>query len=123
MNNQLQTVLDFKTNNLTIAIIDLKLAIALILVTAIASVNISLVNAQTDDVQADYLEDIQAGKNSEWQFSGTTESVSIEDDISTLEEYRIQNSDVSDIQLTEGSRRGTNNSIQDYSIKTDIFNY
>ena len=123
MNNQLQTVLDFKTNSLRIAIVDLKLAIALILVTAIASVNISPVNAQTDAVPADYLEDIQAGKDSEWQFSGTTESVSIEDDISNLEEYRIQNSDVSDIQLTEGSRRGTNDSIQDYSIKTDIYNY
>ena len=80
--------------------------------------------AQTNTVESDYLEDIEAGNEGQWGFSGTSESVSIEDEILNLEEYDLEESDSTDLRLNEESRRrNSRRGIKDYSIETEIYDY
>ncbi|MEM8720659.1 MAG: hypothetical protein AAGE84_15390 [Cyanobacteria bacterium P01_G01_bin.39] len=80
--------------------------------------------AQTSITESDYLENIEAGNDSQWGFSGTSESVSVEDEILNLEEYDISESDSTDLWLNEESRRrNSRRGIKDYSIETEIYGY
>ncbi|MEM7591050.1 MAG: hypothetical protein AAF383_05940 [Cyanobacteria bacterium P01_A01_bin.83] len=79
--------------------------------------------AQTNITESDYLENIEAD-DSQWDFSGTSESVSVEDEISNLEEFDISEFDSRDLRLDEESRRrNSRRGIKDYSIETEVYDY
>lgn len=81
-------------------------------------------NAQTERSQYSFLEGIEAGKDSGWQFSSTSESLSVKDDIKNLEEYSVSESDVTDIELEAESNEGINRRwTKDYSVEAEVYDY
>lgn len=82
------------------------------------------VNAQTSTSEHDFLEDIKAGTNVDWNFSSENESISIKDNINELEEYNLSEVDSIDVQLTEENRRwGNRGQARDYSIEAEVYDY
>lgn len=117
MNNKHQTKSNFSLNTLA-------LSSAIALGTLLAIIYGLPANAQTNTKEPSYLEDIEAGKDSEWNFSGTSESVSIEDRIPNLQEYSIDDLDSTDVELVEKSRRrDTRRGIKDYSVEVEVQDY
>ncbi len=81
-------------------------------------------NAQTKISQSGYLEDIQAGKDEEWNFSGVDESLSIEDEIQELGEYRISEPQLLDLEATvENNKWGDERFIERYYLEAEIYEY
>lgn len=90
----------------------------------IISICSSPINAQTSTSEHDFLEDIKAGNNGDWNFSSENESISIKDNINKLEEYNFSEVDSIDVQLTEENRRwGNRGRAKDYSIEAEIYDY
>ena len=116
MNNKFQTILNSEIEKLGIFT-------AIALTVTIAPMLNFPANAQTD-AEPNNLENIEAGTNSEWSFSGTSESLSIEDEVGNLQNYSIQNSELNDLKLTEESRRrDSDRGIKDYGVEAEVYNY
>lgn len=111
---------DTKRNLSAIVKVAAKGIMTTILLTTIAGLP---AKAQTNITESDYLENIEAD-DSQWDFSGTSESVSVEDEISNLEEFDISEFDSRDLRLDEESRRrNSRRGIKDYSIETEVYDY
>ena len=84
-------------------------------------------NAQTNSLESDFLKDIEAGENMEWNFSSSDEPISVKDDLKELGDYSISESDPIDFELEEnGQRLDTRRYpqyIERYSIETEVYDY
>ncbi|WP_019509608.1 hypothetical protein [Pleurocapsa sp. PCC 7319] len=82
-------------------------------------------NAQTNTSEYDFLEDIEAGRNIDWDFSSEDESTSIRDEINKLGEYNISETKSRDVRITEENRRwgSRGDAAVDYTIETEVYDY
>ena len=80
--------------------------------------------AQTEPSQSLEFERIQVGEDTDWEFKGENESISVEDDLEQLQDYSISGSEESDVRLTESERRwGNRGDAEDYTIETEVYGY
>lgn len=88
-----------------------------------STINIQPLNAQTDTA-ANTIKTWSINEDRDWNFSNTSESLSVKDDIENLEEYSISESDLTDIKLEEESRRtNSRRGIKDYSVEAEVYTY
>ena len=81
--------------------------------------------AQTNTPE-DLLDNIQAGENTNWNFTSEDETFSIENNLKELGEYDISNTDLdTSVELKEEDRRWGNNlgGPEEYQIETEVYDY
>lgn len=89
------------------------------------SLNSSILNAQENPSEYRFLQDIEAGTNTSWNFTSEDESRSVRDEIKELGDYSLSDSDAEvDVRLVEEERRWGNwGNVEDYSIQTEFYEY
>lgn len=82
-------------------------------------------NAQTNSSEDFMFKDIEARDDGGWSFSSEEETISIQNNLSELGKYNINESATDkEVQLIEEERRwGNKGDRPDYSIEAEIFDY
>ena len=90
--------------------------------------------AQNTTADSFNFDDIAVEREDGWQFTSENETISLQDEIQELGEYRVSGAENFDVKLIQGNRRGGSSSdfpsysVEDkaspyYSIKTEIYDY
>ena len=74
--------------------------------------------------QENFLEDIEFQEEVNWSFSSETESLSVRDEITELQEYSASDSEELDVDLeAEDNRWGNRGDVEDYSVEVEVYDY
>ena len=80
--------------------------------------------AQTNNLEAETINNLRVKSNTDWNFPSENESVSVADDLKELDEYNISESDLPDIRLIEHKRKWSNQlNYQRYSLEGALYDY
>jgi|GEM_PF-5307195 len=82
---------------------------------------ISSAQAQTNTVDSFQFDKIELEEDN-WNFQSENETVSIQDNLQDLRQYSIDDLVDTDVRLVE-KKWGNRGDVDDYSIKTNIYNY
>ena len=86
----------------------------------LATSTVSNAQANSSGFEFDRLE----AEESNWDFAGEDESISVKDDLQELDEYKISDVEEFDVRLIEEDRRwGNRGDVEDYKLKTDVYDY
>jgi hypothetical protein len=82
-------------------------------------------NAQTNTTQYKFLQNIEVGKDMNWDFKSEDETASLKDKIKKLGDYNLSPSDSDlDVELLETEPKwGNRGDVEDRSIKAEVYHY
>lgn len=87
------------------------------------AVNSAVSNAQADTSESFEFDKLEVEENN-WNYGGENESISVKDDLQELNEYDVSDVEESDVRIIEEDRRwGNRGDVEDYKIKTNVYDY